>query len=248
MAGLDLGKQVGPMPLGAWIVVVAGGLGIAYWTKSHGNVPETVTDTGGQPGVGDGTVGGWVPTSPQTGTDGGNAAGNKAPTTNEEWAYQAKQVLIGLGYPATTVSSAIDKYVNGLTPSVQEYTLVGIALAKVGPLPQALPIVAEPDPEKPPTGTPSAGTVINPPSVLKASNVTRTTVWLTWSAPVGNNKSVVGYRIFWTPGGRTTTTIGRSKLITGLKSNTDYGFQVSSIAIDGTVSKPGPYAKFRTKR
>lgn len=157
MAGLDLSKQVGPLPLGAWIVVVGGGLGIAYYTRKSGTGtdPEPEIDTSGQPGVGTGAVGGWTPTSPS-----GTPASNTNPTTNEEWAYQAKQLLIGLGYPATTVSSAIDKYVNGLTPSIQEYTLVGIALAKIGPLPQTLPTgPAEPTPTptKPTTYNPVAG-------------------------------------------------------------------------------------------
>lgn len=138
MAGLDLGKQMGPLPLGAWIVVVGGGLGIAYYTRKTGTDTEPEIDTSGQPGVGTGAVGGWVPTTPGA-TDGGTPASNTKPTTNEEWAYQAKQLLIGLGYPATTVSSAIDKYVNGIVPSIQEYTLVGIALAKIGPLPSTLP-------------------------------------------------------------------------------------------------------------
>lgn len=144
---MDLGKQIGPLPLGAWIIVVGGGLGIAWYSKTHASAPEPQIDTSGQPGVGDGSVGGWVPTSPQTGTD----QNNTAPTTNEEWAYKAKQYLIAKGYDAAVASSAIDKYVNGLTPSIQEYTLVGIALAAIGPLPQTLP--TGPTPPDTPSGT-----------------------------------------------------------------------------------------------
>lgn len=177
---LDLGKQMGPLPLGAWIVVVAGGLGIAYYTKTHAAPADPTIDTSGQPGVGDGSVGGWVPTSPNT-SDTGNAASNTAPTTNEEWAYQAKQLLIGLGYPATTVSSAIDKYVNGLTPSIQEYTLVGIALAKIGPLPQTLPTgPAEPGGNTPPPSTdPNASSM--PYAVdQKLTNIQKGRVTMSW--------------------------------------------------------------------
>lgn len=151
---LDLGKEIGPLPLGAWVVVVAGGLGIAYYSKTHASTSaDPAIDTSGQAGVGDGTVGGWIPTSPDTSAS-GNAAGASAPTTNDEWAYQAKQFLIGKGYPATTVQSAIDKYVNGITPSIQEYTLVGIALAAIGPLPQTLPT----GPVEPTTPIDSGGT------------------------------------------------------------------------------------------
>ncbi len=156
---VDLGKQVGPLPLGAWIVVVGGGLGIAWYTKRSGGAESPQIDTSGQPGVGDGSVGGWVPQSPVTGTQGVQ----NTPTTNEEWAYQAKLQLTAMGsYPATVVSSAIDKYINGQTLSIQEYAIVGIALAKVGPLPQALSITPDP-PSNPVTEpwknqpTPAAG-------------------------------------------------------------------------------------------
>jgi hypothetical protein len=132
---LDLGKQVGPLPLGAWIVVVGGGLGIAYWTKQNQTAPEPSIDTSGTPGVGDGSVGGWVPTSPST----GSSTGAPDPTTNEEWAYKAKQVLIASGYPTTQVEAAINKYINGEQLSVQEFAIVAVAISKVGPLPATMP-------------------------------------------------------------------------------------------------------------
>ncbi len=160
---LDLGKQVGPLPLGAWIVVVGGGLGIAWYTKRSGTTEEPQIDTGGQPGVGDGSVGGWVPQAPVTGTQGGE----QAPTTNEEWAYRAKQVLIAANYPPTTVSSAIDKYINGQSLSVAEFAMVGIALGKVGPLPQTLPTT--PDAPTPPTGTGPTYDPKNPPTPAAGS-------------------------------------------------------------------------------
>lgn len=154
---LDLGKQVGPLPLGAWIVVVGGGLGVAYYTKTHPSAaPDPSIDTSGQAGVGDGTVGGWTPTSPSTG---GTTEAPK-PTTNEEWAYAAKTALIAMGYPTTTVNSAMDKYINGLAISMQEYAMVAIALAKVGPLPSTLPtgpVGPTPDP-KPVQEYPAAST------------------------------------------------------------------------------------------
>ncbi len=63
MPQLDLGKQIGPLPLGAWIVVVGGGLGIALYTRRMGQSSEPVIDTSPDPGVGEG---GFQPTPPGT--------------------------------------------------------------------------------------------------------------------------------------------------------------------------------------
>jgi hypothetical protein len=56
MSSLDLSKQVGPLPLGAWLAVVAGGLGIAWYTRRNTTAdPAPVVDTSGINGVGDGS-------------------------------------------------------------------------------------------------------------------------------------------------------------------------------------------------
>ena len=55
----DFSKQVGPLPMGAWIAVVGGGLGLGYYTYRQQNAaaaPTVVDNTSGQTGVGDGTV------------------------------------------------------------------------------------------------------------------------------------------------------------------------------------------------
>ena len=50
---IDFGKQIGPLPLGAWIVVVGGGLGIAVWNRKNGSndAPIPVEDTSGDAGA-----------------------------------------------------------------------------------------------------------------------------------------------------------------------------------------------------
>lgn len=137
---VDLGKQIGPLPLGAWVVVVAGGLGIALYTRKQGSAGTTVVeDTSGTPGVGDGSVGGWVPTQPSTGA-GGDVAPT-TPTTNEEWGTRAINYLIAQGYDPLVSDSAIRKYLAGNypQPSASEYALQRIALARFGSPPQPLP-------------------------------------------------------------------------------------------------------------
>ena len=160
---VDLGKQVGPLPLGAWFVVVGAGLGLAYYSYRNQTPATPVNDTSGDPGVGDGSVGGWIPTTP-----GAAAPTDAAPaiTTNEQWGVAAINWLIGQGYPADVSDSAIRKYLagNDPKPSVQEYTLQRVALSHLGSPPQPLP----PAVNDPPTSTPppTGGGTTSPPPVV----------------------------------------------------------------------------------
>lgn len=161
---LDLAKQVGPLPLGAWIVVVGGGLGLAYYGYRNQSGPAIVVpDTSGDPGVGDGsTGGGWLPTNPPSNP---GSVGPTVITTNEEWGVAAINWLIAQGYNPAVSDSAIRKYLagNDPKPSIQEYTLQGLALARFGSPPQPLP----PAVNNPPTSTPPPATPKPPPAAPK---------------------------------------------------------------------------------
>lgn len=157
MAGMDLGKQVGPLPLGAWIAVVGGGLGLAWYTSKKPTAAQdaadqaTVDESGGV-GTGPGLT--YVPVTGET-SDTGNA-----PTTNDEWARIAIDGLTALGYPAALVNSAITKALmggqdyDGNKMSIQEWSIWQLALQKFGtpPTPVNVP---------PPTGLPGP---VTPPS------------------------------------------------------------------------------------
>lgn len=164
---IDLGKQIGPLPLGAWVAVVGGGLGLAFYAyRTQNTAPTIVDDTSGQSGVGDGSVSSWVPTTPPTTAPGGDDA---KPTTNEAWAVQAINWLIAQGYDATTSDSAIRKYIAGNDPgpSLQEYMLQGLALKHFGSPPQPLPppLTAPPTiPPPPPAPTPTPTPPPPPPA------------------------------------------------------------------------------------
>lgn len=157
---LDLGKQIGPLPLGAWVAVVAGGVGIAWYTRKGGagDTTDDTTDqidTSGVPGVGDGSVGGWVSTTPPNASgDDGSVAPDTKPTTNEAWGQLVINGLIALGYSPTLVDSAVRKYLAAEQLSVSEFTIIGLALAKYGSPPIPLP----PSGQNPPTTNPT-----NPP-------------------------------------------------------------------------------------
>lgn len=157
---LDLGKQVGPLPLGAWMAVVAGGLGIALWSRNAGGggseEPEIVEDTSGDEGVGEGP--GWTAVPPPTTSP--TAPGYE---TNEAWGQAAINWLIAQGYPAGLASSSITKALNGGEDisgnkmSIQEWALWSLALTKFGspPYPVNVP---------PPTNVPGPVTPTDPPT------------------------------------------------------------------------------------
>lgn len=151
MAGMpDMGKMLGPLPLGAWIVVVGGGLGIAYYTHQNNtpNEPAIVEDTSGTPGVGDGGSGMyWQDASPPD--NAGGVAG--APTDNDQWGRLATNYLIAQGYPPSVADSAIRKYLAGDKLSAQEFSLVNVALRQFGspPIPLPPPVFGPPKQPKP---------------------------------------------------------------------------------------------------
>lgn len=162
MAGPDLSKMVGPLPLGAWMAVIAGGLGIALYTRRQNAAPalgpdQLPEDTGTTPGVGTGAVGGWQPTTP------GASPVETAPTDNEGWAKLAIDRLIALGYPPDVVNSAVTKYIRETPPfSSQEISIINEALRKLGspPFPVQGPVLAPPSVPvipKPPPPAPKPG-------------------------------------------------------------------------------------------
>lgn len=98
MAMPDMGKMVGPLPLGAWLAVVGGGLGLALYTRRQ-NATEAPTDpdlmpedTGTTPGVGVGGSGQWTDVTPPT-----NSTGDAPAETNEEWGRQTIVKMIEIG-------------------------------------------------------------------------------------------------------------------------------------------------------
>ena len=171
MADIDFGKQVGPLPLGAWVAVIAGGLGIALYSRNSGTVEAPVSvveDTGGTAGVGTGDVGGWTVTQPPTATP---DPGTSAPTTNDEWGNKAINYLIAQNYEPSWSYSAITKALAGGTGdnmlSVREYALWNVALRALGapPYPVSIPPPSPlPQPQPPPPSVPDTPAPWQPPA------------------------------------------------------------------------------------
>lgn len=157
---MDLGKQVGPLPLGAWIAVVGGGLAIAYWQRNAGSAAsgeDPSTDTGDGTVNDSGAGGSWIAVPPPTTAP---DSGKITYESNEQWGQAAINWLIAQGYNPGLSSSAITKALNGGVDisgnkmSIQEWSLWSLALTKFGspPYPVNVP---------PPTSVPGPPT--NPP-------------------------------------------------------------------------------------
>lgn len=177
---VDFAKPIGPLPTGAWIALVGGGLGIAWYTsRGRSSSPTIVEDTSGTPGVGDGSQSLWVQTNPPA-ADPADAP----PKTNEEWARKAVTYLIAQGYDASLADTAIRKYLESTPLSLSERALVTLALAKLGPPPILLPV--PPDlptvPTTPPVVTPPP-TSTPPPVTVPSNKSGRWVVVQKWPGP-----------------------------------------------------------------
>lgn len=150
----SLSKMVGPLPIGAWIVVVGGGLGIYLYTKRQNTAATpTLDNSTGAPGADtSGTPSEFIQTSAPDSTD---VAG--PPQDNDAWGNLAINYLIAQGYDPAVSDSAVRKYLVSDKLSAQEYTLVTLALRHLGATPELLPpptfapptVVPKPKPKPP---------------------------------------------------------------------------------------------------
>jgi hypothetical protein len=150
-AGIDLGKKVGPLPLGAWVAVVGAGLALSYYMSIKQPPADTTEDaTGALTGDDAVGVGGgqFIYEPPQTATTAGPVI-----TNNDEWAVAAIRYLISKGYDAASADAAIRLYMAAEQLTTAQWAMVTQALAYLGPPP--VPLAAGPSAPTPPT-TPSA--------------------------------------------------------------------------------------------
>lgn len=168
---LDLGKMIGPLPLGAWLGTVGGGLALMAYQRSRSAVEpassgatEYAEDTSVPSGVG---TGGWTYTPPGD-TSADDVSGE--PETNESWGRKAVNGLIALGYDPAVSDSAVRKYLEGGNMGAKEYALVTVALGKYGAPPILLPAPVFAPPTLPKVGSGTAGkptVVVRPKPVSK---------------------------------------------------------------------------------
>jgi hypothetical protein len=170
---MEFGKTYGPLPLGAWVVLVGGGLGIALYSSKSKKPTIQVEDTSGVPGVGTGAQSLWVQNAPPAGSD--SVADDKF-TTNEEWARACVNYLIAQGYDGALADTAVRKYLQSRPLSLSENSLIKVALAKYGAPPVLLPDA----PDLPTIPTAPVPPVTLPPPVPAQPNpTTGRWVWVT---------------------------------------------------------------------
>lgn len=125
--GLDLGKQVGPLPLGAWLAVGGTGVGIALWARGPGSgTAEDAPPVDPFSSTGTGVTGQWIDVTPPA------PVGDAPVTDNDEWGRRAIAWLIAEGHDAALSQSGITKALQERRLSVREYALWWLALRHFG--------------------------------------------------------------------------------------------------------------------
>jgi hypothetical protein len=175
---LNLGKQIGPLPAGAWLGVVGGGLVLAYFINKRqsagsGDEVPALSDPDSDVGVG----GGQFQYEPiQTVTPDVDTP----PDDNNGWGIKAKNYLIGQGFAPNVAINVVEKFLAGMQLAANEKLIIDVALLKLGSPPE--PIAPTDDvPTAPPTtpSTPGTSKPMGRP-VVRATPVRRG-VRFTWT-------------------------------------------------------------------
>lgn len=169
-------KQIGPLPLGIWVGVVAVGAGASYLINrkskataaasapAAGSAPTDATsgafgslpagvNLGGIVALPGGVPAGQTPNNPQTNTP--------VPITdNNQWLRSATDQLIAKGYDPGLVDSALRSYLNGYPPTTQQQSIVNLALQLLGAPP--FPVLTLPTPTPTPTPTQISTPAVTP--------------------------------------------------------------------------------------
>lgn len=246
-----LGKKIGPLPLGVWLIIAAG---IFYFvmksnqgsgeggpqTDGAGNVGTINPNTGyvyGSPedraalGASSSSLG----TSGESGTGGATVGGQYS--DNSAWAVAAINYLVSIGVDATSANSAITQFLGSQQLTTEQQGMVNLAIQRLG----APPTPPEPGTSPPPVVTPptSSTFAINPPTGFTTSSVSPTAIGLKWNKPV----NAVSYTVSWGKSANasdgTMTVSTPAATVTGLSPNTLYHLRVQA-------NPPGPGAGFAT--
>ena len=144
-----LRKEVGPLPVGGWLIVVGAGLGFAYWRKRNLPTSTNTPETELSPLMTNetlGNIGGMLALL----NKGSTGVETQTYTDNTSWYQQAARLLIGRGNSPDLVDNALRKYMQGLPLSQAETAIKELALQLVGPIPSPPP----PPSTEPGTGQP----------------------------------------------------------------------------------------------
>lgn len=167
--GLDLGKPVGPLPLGGWIAVIGGGLAIAYFVNRGQARQDAQIEPLVETGVGTGLVPAGAIVQPYQPSE------DVEPEDNPAWGRKVLNWLIGMNADPATADNAIRKYLSGENLSIQENALINMALVKFGAPQETLPPIKVPTIPPPPTTPTDSGaptlTFLQPPTLRRGTRV-----------------------------------------------------------------------------
>lgn len=184
---MNLGKQIGPLPMGGWLVVIAGGLAVGYFINKRQAAasaePAATTDPDSDVGVGGGQFQydpiTTVP-NPETPVEDDNVA----------WGKKAVNYLTGLGYPGTFAQNVVAKFLSAEVLTASEKLLIDQAIVRFGSPPEPIaPVEGTPNQPVPPTPKP----VIPAPTGVTARPLRRA-VQYTWGWPKGA-PAIAGFRL-----------------------------------------------------
>lgn len=155
-----LSKKLGPMPVGGWLLALAGGVGIALYFRNKSaadsaDLPDDTTfpddftvngdgfdqaDPGGtNPGVGGtgGTDQAGNPNTPGTPAHIHHSEAYKAKhaKTNAEWKHHTVLAMTAMGFGAAAMDNTLDHYLKGQRQGQAGELRLSAALARCGPPP-----------------------------------------------------------------------------------------------------------------
>lgn len=149
--GKALTRKFGPLPAWVYGLILVGGVYLyTWWRKRQANgatTTETSTDLAAANASGDSTdAPGYGINDASTGVGAGANTGgsttapdNSSPTSNLAWSTLATAYLVGVGYPASQVSQALNNWMNGLQATSQDNALFNLAVARYGQPPEGVP-------------------------------------------------------------------------------------------------------------
>jgi LysM repeat protein len=237
-----LGKKIGPLPLGVWLVIAAG---IFYYIYKKNNAGSSTSGQQTDPAGNVGTINpatGYVAGSAEdqaalssgssglsTGSDSGSAGGSTVAgqyADNNAWAVAAINYLVSIGVDATSANTAVTQFLSSQTLTTQQQGEINLAIQRLG----APPSPPEPGGNTTPIVTPpsSATYATNPPTGFTTTTVTSTSIATKWNATT----NAASYTLSWgttsaATGGKTTVST-TAATATGLKPNTLYYLRVQA--------------------